>query len=98
LGDVQLELEDPYVVVYRQIHALVEADARLVELLERSSCYGGSAWARYHYSRGPLVLGSRNLGDWFRYLLKPGCANLDLVSSKRSAGIESVLVRMMRWR
>ncbi|VVB67761.1 Uncharacterised protein [uncultured archaeon] len=90
---MQLELEDPYVVVYRQIHALVDKDAHLVELLERSSCYGGSAWARYHYSRGPLIQSSRNLGDWFRYLLKPGCANLDLVSSRRSAGIESVLVK-----
>ncbi len=90
---MQLELDDPYVVVYRQIHALVDKEARLVELLERSSCYGGSAWARYHYSRGPLIQSSRNLGDWFRYLLKPGCATLDLVSSRRSAGIESVLVK-----
>jgi methanogenesis imperfect marker protein 11 len=90
---VHLELEDPYVVVYRQIHALVDSEARLVELLERSSCYGGSAWARYHYSRGPLIQSSRNLGDWFRYMLKPGHANLDLISSKRSAGIESVLVK-----
>jgi len=90
---VQLELDDPYVVVYMQIHALVDTEARLVELLERSRCYGGSAWARYHYSRGPLIQSSRNLGDWFRYMLKPGCADLDLVSSKRSAGIESVLVK-----
>ncbi len=90
---MQLELEDPYVVVYKQIHALVDSEACQVELLERSRCYGGSAWARYHYSRGPLVLSSRNLGDWFRYMLKPGCADLDLVSSKRSAGIESVQVK-----
>jgi methanogenesis imperfect marker protein 11 len=89
---VQLELEDPYVVVYRQIHALVDEEEKRVELLERSNCYGGSAWARYHYSRGPLVQSSRVLGDWFRYMINPGKANLDLVSSKRSAGIESVLV------
>ncbi len=45
---MQLELEDPYTVVYKQIHAVVDDDARNLELMERSSCYGGSAWARYH--------------------------------------------------
>ena len=90
---VQLELEDPYVVIYKQIHAVVDQEGKQVELMERSSCYGGSAWARYHYSRGPLVLSSRNLGEWFRYMILPGSADLDLVSSKRSAGIESVQVQ-----
>ncbi|MCK9406534.1 MAG: DUF1743 domain-containing protein [Methanothrix sp.] len=89
---MQLELEDPYVVVYKQIHAVVDDDAKRVELLERSSCYGGSAWARYHYSRGPLVISSCNQGEWFRYMLNPGNVDLDLVSSKRSAGIESIKV------
>jgi len=89
---VQLELEDPYVVVYKQIHAVVDDDAKRVELLERSSCYGGSAWARYHYSRGPLVISSCNQGEWFRYMLNPGSADLELASSRRSAGIESVRV------
>ena len=89
---MQLELEDPYVVVYKQIHAVVDQEEKRVELLERSSCYGGSAWARYHYSRGPLVFSSRNLGEWFRYMISPGSADLDLISSKRSAGIESVRV------
>jgi methanogenesis imperfect marker protein 11 len=88
-----VQLEDPYVVVYQQIHALCSEDDSMVELLERSSCYGGSAWARFHYSQGPMVLSSRNVGEWFRYLVKPGRADLDLISSKRSAGIESVLVR-----
>ena len=90
---MQLELEDPYVVVYKQIHAVVDDEDSRVELMERSSCYGGSAWARYHYSRGPLVLSSRNLGEWFRYMITPGKVDLDLVSSRRSAGIESVLVK-----
>ncbi len=89
---MQLELEDPYVVVYKQIHAVVDQEERRVELMERSSCYGGSAWARYHYSRGPLVQSSRNLGEWFRYMISPGKVDLDLISSKRSAGIESVRV------
>ncbi len=89
---MQLELEDPYVVVYKQIHAVVDDEGDRVELMERSSCYGGSAWARYHYSNGPLVKSSRNLGEWFRYMISPGKVDLDLVSSKRSAGIESVIV------
>ena len=89
---MQLELEDPYVVVYKQIHAVVDDDAKRVELLERSSCYGGSAWARYHYSRGPLIISSCNQGEWFRYMLNPGSVDLELASSKRSAGIESVKV------
>jgi methanogenesis imperfect marker protein 11 len=80
-------------VVYRQIHAVTSRLGDRVEILERSSCYGGSAWARHHYSRGPLVLSSRSVGDWFRYTVRPGAADLDLVSSKRSAGIESVLVK-----
>jgi methanogenesis imperfect marker protein 11 len=88
-----VQLEDPYVVVYQQIHALCNDDDSMVELLERSSCYGGSAWARFHYSKGPMVLSSRSVGEWFRYLVKPGRADLELVSSKRSAGIESVLVK-----
>jgi methanogenesis imperfect marker protein 11 len=86
-------LEDPYVVVYRQIHAIAEACGDAVEILERSSCYGGSAWARYHFSKGPLIKSSRSLGDWFRYIVTPGTATLDLISSKRSAGIESVLIK-----
>lgn len=90
---MQLELEDPYVVVYKQIHAVVDDEGEQVELLEDSSCYGGSAWARYHYSKGPLIVSARNIGDWFRYQVLPGKIDLDLVSSKKSAGIESVLVK-----
>ncbi|MFB3763981.1 MAG: methanogenesis marker protein 11 [Methanotrichaceae archaeon] len=87
-----LKLEDPYVVVYRQIHAIANEGGDLAEILEHSSCYGGSAWARYHYSKGPLIVSSRALGDWFRYIVRPGTIDLDLISSKRSAGIESVLI------
>ena len=89
---VQLELENPYVVVYKQIHAVVDDEGRRLELMERSNCYGGSAWARYHYCRGPLVKSCCNIGEWFRYTIEPGAVDLDLVSSKRSAGIESVAV------
>ncbi|NYT01914.1 MAG: DUF1743 domain-containing protein [Methanosarcinales archaeon] len=85
-------LDDPYVVTYKQIHAMASESRDRVELLERSSCYGGSAWARYHYSRGPLVESSRNLGEWFRYLVRVGSVDLDLVSSRRSAGIRSMVI------
>jgi len=88
-----VHLNDPYVVVYRQIHAVCDENDRKAEIMERSSCYGGSAWARFHYSKGPLILNSRNLGDWFRYVVRPGTIDLDLKSSRRSAGIESVLIK-----
>jgi methanogenesis imperfect marker protein 11 len=87
-----LSLDDPYAVVYRQIHAVTSPGGETVEILERSSCYGGGAWSLYHYSKGPLVISSRSLGEWFRYLVRAGKAELDLASSKRSAGFESVLV------
>lgn len=87
-----LSLEDPYAVVYRQIHAVSSPDGETVEILERSSCYGGGAWSLHHYSKGPLVISSRSLGEWFRYLVRSGRVELDLASSRRSAGFESVLV------
>ena len=87
-----LTLDDPYAVVYKQIHAVTSSDGEKVEILERSSCYGGGAWSLYHYSKGPLVISSRSIGEWFRYLVRSGKADLDLASSRRSAGIESVLV------
>jgi len=87
-----LTLDDPYAVVYKQIHAVTSPDDGTVEILERSSCYGGGAWSLHHYSKGPLVISSRSLGEWFRYLVRSGKADLDLASSKRSAGFESVLV------
>lgn len=90
---MQLELDDPYVVVYKQIHAVVDDEGKQVELLEHSNCYGGSAWALYHYSKGPLITSARNIGNWFRYMIRPGKVDLDLISSKKSAGIESVLVK-----
>jgi methanogenesis imperfect marker protein 11 len=80
-------------VIYRQIHAIADSGGKKVELLERSNCYGGSAWARYHFSKGPLLIESRSVGDWFRYMVRAGKVDLDLISSKRSAGIESVLIK-----
>jgi methanogenesis imperfect marker protein 11 len=64
-------LEDPYVVAYKQIHAVADPNGDLVEILERTTCYGGSAWARYHYTKSPLVIDSRAIGEWFRYIVQP---------------------------
>ncbi|MHC1630775.1 MAG: methanogenesis marker protein 11 [Methanotrichaceae archaeon] len=88
-----LSLEDPYTVVYKQIHAICSPEDELVEILECSDCYGGSAWSRHHYTKGPLVISSRSIGNWFRYLVHCGTADLGLTSSKRSAGFESVLIK-----
>jgi methanogenesis imperfect marker protein 11 len=87
-----LTLEDPSAVVYRQIHAVASPDDEEVEILERSSCFGGGAWSLHHYSKGPLVIESRSVGEWFRYHVRAGRADLALASSRRSAGFESVLV------
>ncbi len=87
-----LSLDDPYAVVYKQIHAVTSSDGGKVEILERSSCYGGGAWSLHHYSKGPLIISSRSIGEWFRYLVRSGKADLGLASSRRSAGIESVMV------
>ncbi len=87
-----LSLDDPYAVVYKQIHAVTDSDGGKVEILERSSCYGGGAWSLHHYSKGPLIISSRSIGEWFRYLVRSGKADLGLASSRRSAGIESVMV------
>jgi methanogenesis imperfect marker protein 11 len=86
-------LEAPYTVAYKQIHAIANEDGKSVEILERSNCYGGSAWAMYHYSKGDLILSARSVGDWFRYMTRPGKIELNLISSKISAGIESIIVK-----
>ena len=88
-----LALEDPYAVVYRQIHAVASSDGEEVEILERSSCFGGGAWSLHHYSKGPLVMEARSVGEWFRYRVRAGRSDLALASSRRSAGIEAVAVR-----
>ncbi len=86
-------LKAPYTVAYKQIHAIANEDGKLVEILERSNCYGGSAWAMYHYSKGDLIVSARPIGDWFRYIVHPGKIELNLISSKISAGIESVNIK-----
>ncbi|MDP3106067.1 MAG: DUF1743 domain-containing protein [Candidatus Methanoperedens sp.] len=87
-----MELSDPYNITYKGIYAIADRKNEHVEIMERSSCYGGSAWALYHYSKSPLVIRGRAVGDMMRYLVRTGRIPLDLKSSVAAAGIESVIV------
>jgi methanogenesis imperfect marker protein 11 len=87
-----MELKDPYNITYKGIYAVADRKNERVEIMEQSSCYGGSAWALYHYSKSPLVIRSRAEGDMMRYLVRTGSISLDLRSSVAAAGIESVIV------
>ncbi len=87
-----MHLSDPYTVPYKGIYAVADRKNELVEIIEHSSCYGGSAWALYHYSKSPLVIKTRSVGNMIRYLVRTGRSNLALQSSIAAAGIESVIV------
>lgn len=87
-----MHLQDPYTIPYKGIYAVADRKNEYVEIMEHSNCYGGSAWALYHYSKSPLVMKSRAVGDMMRYLVKTGTSSLALQSSTAAAGIESVLV------
>jgi len=87
-----MHLSDPYNIRYKGIYAVADRKNELVEIMEHSSCYGGSAWALYHYSKSPLVIKGRSVGDMMRYLVRVGSSALALQSSTAAAGIESVLV------
>lgn len=87
-----MELSDPYNITYKGIYAVADRNNEHVEIMEQSNCYGGSAWALYHYSKSPLVIKSRSVGDMMRYLVRTGHIPLDLRSSVAAAGIESVIV------
>lgn len=88
-----MNLPDPYNITYKGIYAVADRKNELVEIMEHSGCYGGSAWALYHYSKSPLVIKSRAVGDMMRYLVRTGGSHLVLRSSIAAAGIESVLVK-----
>lgn len=85
-------LQDPYNIPYKGIYVVADRKNEFLELMEHSNCYGGSAWALYHYSKSPLVIKSRSVGDMMRYLVREGRSNLELQSSTAAAGIESVIV------
>lgn len=87
-----MHIQDPYTIPYKGIYAVADRKNESVEIMEHSNCYGGSAWALYHYSKSPLVIKGRSVGDMMRYLVRVGRSNLELQSSTAAAGIESVIV------
>ena len=87
-----MHLPDPYNISYKGIYAVADKENKRVEIMEHSSCYGGSAWALHHYSKSPIVTKARAVGDMMRYLTATGNMPLDLRSSVAAAGIESVIV------
>lgn len=81
----------PWVVPYKDILAV--AGPGCIELIEITNCYGGAAWARYHFTEtSPLIVTSRSLGSATRYLIKEGASILKLRASVSAGGIESVEV------
>jgi methanogenesis imperfect marker protein 11 len=79
----------PWIVPYKDIIAI--AGTGCIELIETTNCYGGAAWARYHYAQAsPLIVTSRALGNTTRYLIKEGTSHLKLRASVSAGGIESI--------
>ncbi|AEH60857.1 methanogenesis marker protein 11 [Methanosalsum zhilinae DSM 4017] len=88
----ELELDHPYTVPYKRICAVCDPYNEVAEIIEYTNCYGGAAWAKYHYSHSPLILDIRVIGNTIRYLVKAGYSNLELKPSTSAAGIESVII------
>jgi len=87
-----MTLNSPYAVTYKGIYAIANEQNTLVELIEESQCYGASAWARYHISKGPLVVSSCSIGSTMRYLLNVEETDFELIGSKQAAGIKKVVI------
>ncbi len=87
-----IELTDPYTIPYRGIYAVCNETNTNAEIIEHTQCYGGAAWARFHYSKSPLIRKTRTLGNMTRYLVNTGSCDLILKASASAAGISSVLV------
>jgi len=83
----------PWVTPYKDILAICDEAGSQLELIEENNCYGGAAWAKYHFiSSSPLIKKSKTLGNTTRYLLDVGRSDLDLIPTFSAAGIESVVV------
>ena len=88
-----MDLNDPYTVIYDGIYAVCDQNNRCVDIIERSNCYGGSAWTMQHYASSPLITDISSVGSMIRYRTKTGTAKLTLKASIAAAGIESVIVK-----
>ncbi|MCL7415118.1 MAG: hypothetical protein M8349_03525 [ANME-2 cluster archaeon] len=87
-----MNLNDPYTVTYAGIYAVCDRENRYVDIVERSNCYGGSAWTMHHYASSPLIEDVRSVGNTIRYRTRTGVEPLKLEASVAAAGIESVEV------
>jgi methanogenesis imperfect marker protein 11 len=87
-----MNLNDPYTVTYTGIYAVCDRENRHVDIIEQSSCYGGSAWTMHHYASSPLIEKVISVGNMIRYRTKTGTEPLKLEASIAAAGIESVEV------
>lgn len=87
-----MKLNDPYTVTYDGIHAICDRTNELVDIIERSNCFGGSAWTMHHYASSPRILDVRSVGNMIRYRARTGTSELILEASVAAAGIESVIV------
>lgn len=87
-----MKLSDPYTVTYDGICAVCDHTNELVDVIERSNCFGGSAWTMHHYASSPQVLYVKSLGNMIRYRARTGTSELKLEASLAAAGIESVIV------
>lgn len=91
-GASQLHLNDPYTVTYAGIYAVCDRENRYVDIIEKSNCYGGSAWTMHHYASSPLIEKVLSVGNMIRYRTRTGTEPLKLEASVAAAGIESVHV------
>lgn len=85
-------LNDPYVVPYNGVYVVCDEKNEKAELIEQSDCFASTCWSYYHYSKSPIITGSRILGQSVRYKIDVGQKELILKSSTSAAGISSLLV------
>jgi methanogenesis imperfect marker protein 11 len=88
-----MDLDDPYTVTYSGIYAVCDRNNIYADIIEKSTCYGGSAWTMHHYASSPQVLDVTSVGNMIRYRTRIGASKLRLEASVAAAGIESVIVK-----
>lgn len=84
-----------WVSPHNKVVAVVDEKAGVVELIEdhaRGTCFGGSAWSLYHYTKNsPCVFWSKREGARIFYKIRPSPSEVSsLTPSYRPASIESV--------
>lgn len=78
---------DPYIIRYPAIVAVTDAEGLLIECIEFFDCIGGAMWAHTHYTKSPLVVSARIVGNTNRFIIQRGVSDLNLEGSRFPAGI-----------